>query len=135
MDEPKKLTEVFSLHLPTCKAAAFEKLAATHGREPAEQLEFLVIEALIGAGLLPQDEVDVHRLRESLICRFLEKAEEVYAETLQPDITAETARQLMCDTDWKRDYEKYKDLRDVNTIHPTFGRGVKLRLNLRTGKV
>ena len=77
----------------------------------------------------------MHRLRESLICRFLEKAEEVYAETLQPDITAETARQLMCDTDWKRDYEKYKDLRDVNTIHPTFGRGVKLRLNLRTGKV
>jgi hypothetical protein len=127
-------TEVLSMRLPMSKAAAFKKLAADAGREPSEQLEFLAIEALIMAGLLPQKEVEVHRLRESLVRRFLETAEGIYAETPRTDITAEAARQVMKDADWVRDYDKYKGLRDLRTIHPTFGRRVKLRLKLHTGK-
>ena len=123
------------MRLPASKAVAFRKLAAADGREPAEQLEYLAVEALIAAGLLPQKEVEVHRLREGLIRRFLGKAEEIYGETPRTDITAEAARQIMQDAGWARDYEKYKELRDLRTIHPTFGRRVKLRLQLRTGKV
>ncbi len=67
MDEPKKQTEVFSLQLQVGKAAAFKKLAAAMGGNLRS--EFLVDEALIEAGLLPQDEADAHRLRERLIRR------------------------------------------------------------------
>lgn len=134
MADTNEPTEVLSMRLSQGKAAAFRKLAANEGREPAEELEFLAVEALIAAGLLPKKEVEVHRLRESLIRRFLEKAEDIYAEAPRTDITAEAARQVMQDADWARDYDSYKGLRDLRTIHPTFGRRVKLRLKLRTGK-
>jgi hypothetical protein len=134
MSNSNEPTEVLSLRLPASKAAAFRKLAAAEGREPAEQLEYLAVEALIAAGLLPQKEVEVHRLRESLIRRFVDKAEEIYAETSREDIIAETARQVMRDLDWAHDHGVYKTLRDLRTLHPTFGRRVKLRLKLRTGK-
>jgi hypothetical protein len=135
MSDTKEPTEVLSMRLPASKATALRKLAAAEGREPAEQLEYLAVEALIAAGLLPQKEVEVHRLRESLIRQFVDRAEVIYAETPRMDIIAEAARQIMHDADWARDYEKYKGLRDLRTIHPTFGRRVKLRLQLQTGKV
>ena len=80
MADTNEPTEVLSMRLPASKAADFKKLAAADGREPAEQLEYLAVEALIAAGLLPQKEVEVHRLRESLIRRFLARAEEISAK-------------------------------------------------------
>jgi hypothetical protein len=129
------ITEVLSGRMPSNKVAAFKTWAASQGREPAEQLEWIVTEALIAAGLLSPEEVALHRLRESLIRRFLDKATEIYKAAPRKDITAETARQLAQESSWAADYQQYTANRDRRTINPTFGRRVKLLLKLETGQV
>ncbi|PGH57657.1 hypothetical protein CRT60_06600 [Azospirillum palustre] len=134
MNGAKEQTEVFSMRLSAGKAAGFRRLASTEGRDPAEHLEYLAVEAMIAAGLLPPHEVEVHRLREGLVRRFVDAAVRIYAATPRTDITAEAAKQIVAEASWLKDYERYKELREIRTINPTFGRRVKLRLNLLTGK-
>jgi hypothetical protein len=135
MVETKEVTETVSARMGQSKIAALAKLAERNGRDIGEQIEFLVTEALIDAGLITADQAALHRLRESLIRRFLDTAVAIVeAEGHRNYITAETGRRVMRDPDWKAGYASYLEVRDKATINPTLGRRVKLRLRLLTGK-
>ena len=128
-------TETVSARMGKSKVAALAKLAERNGRDIGEQIEFLVTEALIDAGLITPDQAAVHRLRESLVRRFLDTAVAIVeGEGHRDDITAETGRRVMDDPDWKADYASYLKAHEKATINPTLGRRVKLRFKLVTGK-
>jgi hypothetical protein len=132
----KQTKVVASTRVEPWKMAGLAKLAKDNGRDVSEQLDFLITEALIAAGLVAEEEQRVHRLRESLIRQYLGMAVQIQeSEGHRDDITAETARRVTQLTDWKTDYDTYLSLRDKNTINPTFGRRTNLRLGLMTGKV
>ena len=87
---------------------ALAALAKENGREIGEQIELLVTEALIDAGLFSPEQAAFHRLRESLIRRFLDTAVAIVsAEGHRNDITAETSRRVLQVPLWKNDYETY----------------------------
>ena len=132
---PKERTEIVSVRMAESKVAALAALAERNGRDVGEQLEFLVTEAVIAAGLISAEQAELHRLRESLIRRFLDAADLIVGtEGHRADITAETGRRIMQDPGWKADYDVYLTARDKATINPTLGRRVKLRWKLVTGK-
>ncbi len=136
MSKEEESTETVSARMEKSTIAALARLARQNGREVSEQLEFLVIEALIEAGELSAEQAAIHRLRENLVRDFLRTAVGIVeAEGHRDDITAEAARRVLQDPAWKADYETYRKVRDKATINPTFGRRVKLRLDLVTGKV
>jgi len=133
--DSKEPTEIVSARLGKSKVAALAKLAEQNGREIGEQIEFLVTEAIIEGGFLSPEQAALHRLRESLVRRFLDAAVTIIAqEGHRNDITIETGRRIILVPKWKADYETYLKSRDKATINPTLGRRVKLRLGLITGK-
>lgn len=127
-----RMKEIITVRLETAVRDALQKVAEANGREMSEQIAHYVAEGLIADGAMPPDEAELHRQREDLIRAFLEKGVEIHGAGHRDDIIAETARQMS--QDWHADYSKYVQKRDRNTINPTLGRRLKIRLKLRTGK-
>jgi hypothetical protein len=124
-------------------AKALAAYATKNGREPKEQVIWLVIEALDKAGLLPADLRAWLMLREQVVGRFGLKAVAIIrSEGWRNDIIAETARRLMAeDRAWAADYETLigcapytKKVKLKERINPLLGRRVKLLLRAETGK-
>ncbi|WP_157985986.1 hypothetical protein [Teichococcus vastitatis] len=120
---------------------AVRQLARKNGRDPAEQIVFLITEAVLP--LLPPSRANWHKLREQVIQRFVECAQEITdSEGWRSDIIAETGRRLAEEPSWRADYEKVidaaafaKGVRIKDNINPVLGRRTKLRLRAETGKV
>jgi len=121
-----------TIRLSTTVKEAVQRVAEKYGRDFSEQIAHYVMEGLIRDEALPEDEAVLHRQREALIQEFLEKGVAIHATGHRDDIIAETARQM--DKSWNDEYTAYLKVRDRNTINPTLGRRLKLRLKLRTGK-
>ncbi|MCB4825505.1 hypothetical protein [Roseicella aerolata] len=134
---------VIGLRLETEIVEALRKLAEKNGRDPVEQIVFLITEAVADAGLLSPSRAEWHRLRESLILRFVYKAQKITeVEGWRTDIIAETARRMLEDTTWRADYERLigadayaRNVKLKDVINPALGRRTKLRLGAETGKV
>ena len=132
---------VIGLRLEPEIAEALRKLAEDNGRDPFEQIVFLITEAVLP--FLPPSRADWHRLREQVIQRFVGLAQEITrTEGWRSDIIAETGGRLAKDPAWRADYEKLigadafaKSVKVKDSINPTIGRRTKLRLRAETGKV
>ena len=113
------------------------------GREPNEQIIWLLVEVLDQAGLLPVDLRDWLRRREALVQRFGLKAVQItQTEGWRTDIIAETARRLLAeDAEWSRDYKELigaepfeKGVKAKERVNPMLGRRVKLLLGAEADK-
>lgn len=132
---------VIGLRLEPEIAAALRKLAQNNGRDPVEQIVFLITEAVLP--LLPPSRAEWHRLRERVIQHFVDTAQAITGtEGWRSDIIAETGRRLAEDPAWRANYEKLidddafaKGVKVKDSINPTLGRRTKLRLSAETGKV
>lgn len=124
--------DITTIRLTAVLKEAVQKVAEAKGRDFSEQIAHYVMEGLIADEALPSDEAALHRQRENLIRDFLEKGVAIYAKGHRDDIIAETARQMS--REWRNEYSTYVKVRDRNTINPTLGRRLKVRLKLRTGR-
>lgn len=124
---------MLSIRLPQNVLDGLGRLAEREGRDMTEQIEFLLTEALVAADLLPPDDVELHQLRESLLRRFVDTAERVYALEARADITSEAGRLVAEDPEFCRDHARFLELGSAKSLHPAFGRRIKARLGLETG--
>jgi hypothetical protein len=134
---------VIALRLDAEIAEGLRTLAACEGRDPHEQVVWLILEALVKANLLPPGLRDWIQRRERLIQRFGVKAVEITkTEGWRADIIVETARRLMREhAGWRADYAALIDadpyekrIKAKERINPMLGRRVKLLLRADTGK-
>ena len=84
---------------------------------------------------------DPSELKEKLIRRVADVAEELWQSDDSKDITLRSVRRCQEDSEWRRDYEAYLNDDSVTTtdpkgdLHRAFGRNVKKRIGAESGKV
>ncbi len=138
---PPAADTIVTLRLDPEITAALQRAATKAGRELAEQIQWMLVDAL--GDDLPAAHRTWLRQREELVQQFALKAVAiVQAEGHRDDIIAEAGQRLLIeDPAWGDRYEAWigggrfaKGIKLKERINPMLGRRVKLLIGAATGK-